>query len=74
MLTGVCLWTLGVPGDAETAGHPAPPGAGEGEADASRAAEAHDPNESPNARFLSALRPGNSPLFSLVPSFPKGTS
>lgn len=52
------VWTAGVPGDAKTAGHPAPPGAGEGEADASGAAEAHDPDESPNACFLSSLRPG----------------
>lgn len=48
----------GVPGDAETAGHSAPPGAGEGATDAPGAAEAHDPNESPDACLLSALRPG----------------
>ncbi|TKS92050.1 Hepatocyte growth factor-regulated tyrosine kinase substrate [Collichthys lucidus] len=48
----------GVPGDAKTAGHPAPSGAGEGEADASGAAEAHNPDESPNACLLSALCSG----------------
>lgn len=54
----VCLWAEGVPGDAEAVGHPASPGAGEGEADASGAAEAHDPDESPDACVLSALRSG----------------
>lgn len=58
MLTSVCLWTAGVPRDAETAGHSAPPGAGEREADASGAAEAHNPDESPNACIFSSLRPG----------------
>lgn len=53
-----CVWTAGVSGDAKTVGHPAPPGAGEGEADASGAAEAHHPDESPNACFLPALCPG----------------
>lgn len=51
-------WPSGVPGDAEAAGHSAPPGAGEGEADAFGAAETHDPDESPDACFLPALCPG----------------
>lgn len=54
----VCLLTVGISGNAKAAGHSAPPGAGEGEADASGAAEAHDPDESPNACFLSSLCPG----------------
>lgn len=53
-----CVLTAGVSGDAKAVGHPAPPGAGEGEADASGAAKAHHPDESPNARFLPALCPG----------------
>lgn len=53
-----CALTAGVSGDAKTVSHPAPSGAGEGEADASGAAEAHDPDESPNACFLSSLCPG----------------
>lgn len=52
------IWTSGIPGDAETAGHSAPAGAGEGEADASGAAEAHHPDESADACFPFALRPG----------------
>lgn len=53
-----CVLTAGVSGDAKTVGHPAPAGAGEGEADASGAAEAHHPDESPNACVLPALCPG----------------
>lgn len=62
LLTAVCALTVGVSGNAKTVGHSAPPGAGEGEADASGAAEAHDPDESPNACFLSSLCPGISDL------------
>lgn len=54
----VCLLTVGVSGNAKAAGHSAPAGAGEGEADAPGAAEAHHPDESPNACFLSPLCPG----------------
>lgn len=54
----VFLWTAGVPGDAKTVGHSAPPGAGEREADAFGAAEAHHPDEGPDACFLSSLCPG----------------
>lgn len=58
LLTSVCVLTVGVSGNAKAVGHPAPSGAGEGEADASGAAEAHNPDESPNACFLFALCPG----------------
>lgn len=58
LLTVVCILTVGVSGNAKTVGHPAPSGAGEGEADASGAAEAYNPDESPNACFLSSLCPG----------------
>lgn len=50
--------TVGVPGNAKTVGHPASPGAGEREADASGAAEAYNPDESPNACIFSSLYPG----------------
>lgn len=58
LLTCVFVLTVGVFRNAKAVGHPAPPGAGEGEADASGAAEAHNPDESPNACFFSSLCPG----------------
>lgn len=58
LVNAVCVLTVGISGDAKTVGHSAPPGAGEGEADASGAAEAHNPDESPNACFLSSLCSG----------------
>ncbi len=54
------LWlvTAGVPGDAKTARNPTSAGAGEGETDASGAAETHRSDESTDACVLSALRTG----------------
>lgn len=62
ILIRVFLLTVGVPGDAKAVGHPAPPGAGEREADASGAAEAYNPDESPNACIFSSLCPGSSDI------------
>lgn len=58
-LTHSCLHISGIPGDAAAAGYPAPAGAGEGAADASGAAEAHHPDESPDAGLLPPLRSGS---------------